>query len=103
VLKSDKAPTADHWMWVRAAGPPGRRIVLFDYDPSRGGAVPKRLLEGFRGILLTDGYGPYEAVAKSQQLVHAGCFAHVRRKFDEARKAQLAENANGGHARVRWR
>jgi transposase len=22
VLKSDKAPTADHWMWVRAAGPP---------------------------------------------------------------------------------
>jgi hypothetical protein len=33
VLKSDKAPTADHWMWVRAAGPPGRQIVLFDYDP----------------------------------------------------------------------
>jgi len=30
VLKSDKAPTADHWMWVRAAGPPGRRIVLFE-------------------------------------------------------------------------
>jgi transposase len=24
VLKSDKAPTADHWIWVRAAGPPGR-------------------------------------------------------------------------------
>ena len=32
VLKSDKAPSADHRMWVRAAGPPGRRIVLFDYD-----------------------------------------------------------------------
>ena len=28
VLKSDKAPTADHWIWVRASGPPGRRIVL---------------------------------------------------------------------------
>jgi hypothetical protein len=41
VLKSDKAPTADHWIWVRAAGPPGRRIVLFDYDasPGRGGAA----------------------------------------------------------------
>lgn len=35
VLKSDKAPTADHWMWVRASGPPGRRIILFDYDASR--------------------------------------------------------------------
>jgi hypothetical protein len=61
VLKSDKAPSADHWIWVRASGPLGRRIVLFDYDPSRGGAVPMRLFEGFKGILLTDGYEPYNA------------------------------------------
>ena len=69
------------------AGPPGRRIVLFDYDPSRGGAVPMRLFEGFKGILLTDGYEPYNAVASAYQLVHAGCWAHARRYFDEARKA----------------
>jgi hypothetical protein len=50
--------------------------------------------------LLTDGYEPYEAVAKAQHLVHAGCFAHVRRKFDEARKGQVAEKAAGSHARV---
>jgi transposase len=100
VLKSDKAPTADHWMWVRASGPPGKRIILFDYDASRGGAVPRRLLEGFQGILLTDGYEPYEAVAQALNLVHAACFAHVRRKFDEARKAQPGDNASGGHARV---
>jgi len=98
VLKSDKAPTADHWMWVRASGPPGRRIILFDYDASRGGSVPKRLLDGYQGILLTDGYEPYEAVAGALKLVHAGCFAHVRRKFDEARKAQLP-NAADGHAK----
>jgi transposase len=88
VLKSDKAPTADHWIWVRASGPPGRRIVLFDYDASRGGAVPLRLLEGFRGILLTDGYEGYAAVAAAQRLVHAGCVAHARRYFENARKAQ---------------
>jgi len=45
-------------MWVRASGPPSRRIVLFDYDPSRGGAVPKRLLHGYEGILLTNDYEP---------------------------------------------
>jgi transposase len=49
VLHSDKAPTADHWIWVRASGPPGRRIrrciVLFTYDASRAGSVPRRLLE----------------------------------------------------------
>jgi transposase/uncharacterized small protein (DUF1192 family) len=98
VLKSDKAPTADHWMWVRASGPPGRRIILFDYDASRGGSVPKRLLEGYQGILLTDGYEPYEAVATALKLVHAGCFAHVRRKFDEARKTQPSSAADS-HAK----
>jgi len=75
-------------MWVRAAGPPGRRIILFDYDPSRGGAVPRRLLEGYRGILLTDGYEAYAKVALALGLVHAGCMAHARRAFDEAHKAQ---------------
>ncbi len=86
VLRSDKVPTADHWMWVRAAGPPGRRIVRFDYDPSRGGTVPTRLLAGFEGILLTDGYEAYDAVAKAHTLVHAGCWAHARRRFEDARK-----------------
>jgi transposase len=100
VLKSDKAPASNHWIWVRAAGPPGKRIVLFDYDSSRGGAVPRRLLEGYRGILLSDGYEPYAAVAESLELVHAGCWAHVRRKFDEARKAQPAGSATAGHAQV---
>lgn len=86
VLRSDKPPTSDHWMWVRAAGPPGQRIVLFDYDPSRAGSVPTRLLAGFSGILLTDGYEAYDAVVKTQGLVHAGCLAHARRRFEDARK-----------------
>jgi transposase len=86
VLNSDKAPTADHWIWVRAAGPPGRRIVLFDYDPSRGGAVPVRLLEGFRGVLVTDGYVAYDDAAEVLGFTHAGCMVHARRYFDEAKK-----------------
>jgi transposase len=93
VLKSEKAPTADHWMWVRVAGPAGRRIVLFDYDATRAGAVPRRLLDGYRGILLTDGYEPYATVAEGLGLIHAGCLAHARRKFDEARKAQPGDNS----------
>lgn len=96
VLKSDKAPSADHWMWVRAAGPPGQRIILFDYDASRAGAVPLRLLQGYRGILLTDGYEAYGKVAQALKIVHAGCLVHARRKFEEAHKAGSVD----GHARV---
>ncbi len=88
VLKSDKAPSADHWIWVRTSGPPGRRLVLYDYDPSRGGSVPKRLLDSFSGVLLTDGYEAYSAAVQAHVLTHAGCWAHVRRKFEEARKVQ---------------
>jgi transposase len=73
VLSSDKAPTAEHWIWVRASEPPHRRIILFDYDPSRDGTVPMRLLEGFAGILQTDGYEAYCAVAQAKGLIHAGC------------------------------
>jgi transposase len=98
VLKSDKAPTSDHWMWVRAAGPPGRRIILFDYDASRSGAVPLRLFQDYQGIALTDGYEAYGKVMSTRGITHAGCWAHARRKFEEARKASAPNNDN--HART---
>ena len=45
----------------RSAGPPS---VLFEYDPSRAGSVPVRLLDGFSGILQADGYSGYSQVCK---------------------------------------
>jgi hypothetical protein len=57
VLKEKgRAPQSKSYMWVRRGGPPDQTVILFDYDPSRGGNVPARLLEKFRGILQTDGY-----------------------------------------------
>src|SRR3984893_6487728 len=87
VLNSDKAPSALHWMWVRVAGPKHQRIILFDYDPSRGGEVADALVEGCSGYLQSDGYQAYEAVSLRAGLVHVGCFAHARRRFFEALKA----------------
>lgn len=76
-------------MWVSRGGLPKQPIVLFDYDPSRGGAVPKHLLAGFAGVLLlTDGYEGYAGPVREYALVHAGCWAHARCKFVEAQKLQ---------------
>ncbi len=87
-------------MWVTRGGPPDRPIILFDYDPSRSGAVPLRLLADFKGYLQTDGYEGYAAVAARDDIVHVGCLAHARRKFDEAVKAQPTSKARrGGLAR----
>lgn len=87
VLKSDKPATAEHWIWVRVAGPPKERLILFDYDASRSSEVAERLLEGCHGYMQSDGYAAYDGVAVRLKLSHAGCMAHARRRFFEAVEA----------------
>ena len=90
VLKSEKAPASDHYMVVRAAGPPGRRIVLFNYEPSRTVETLKNLLIGpqgpYTGKLLTDGLELYDTVAEALSLTHLGCLQHCRTYYHKAAK-----------------
>lgn len=89
VLKEkDKKPTSNSYMWVQTGGPPDKPVVLFDYDRSRGGAVPVRLLQGWRGYLMTDGYDGYNQLAKSEGVERLVCWAHVRRRYVDAVKVQ---------------
>jgi len=89
VLKEkDKSPTSSSYMWVQAGGPPDKPVVIYDYDPSRSGAVPTRLLLGYQGYLMTDGYEGYNALARTEGIEHLVCWAHVRRKFVEATRVQ---------------
>jgi transposase len=104
VLNSDKAPSALHWMWVRVAGAKHQRIILFDYDPSRGGEVADALVEGCSGYLQSDGYQAYEGASERAGLLHVGCFAHARRRFFEALKALpnvQRKQATAAHEAVR--
>lgn len=84
--KGKKAQTKSY-MWVRARPDPQRPIVLFDYDPTRAGAVAKRLLETFSGKLQCDGYVGYDGLETNPKITRYGCLAHARRKFFEATKA----------------
>ncbi|MHA6261542.1 IS66 family transposase [Sporosarcina sp. CAU 1771] len=59
-------------------------IVLFDYRASRSKENPQSFLMGYSGYLHVDGYAGYESL---QHIELAGCWAHARRKFDEALKA----------------
>jgi transposase len=77
------------WMWIMRGGPPGRAVVLFDYDRSRGKAVAERLLASFEGrYFQSDGYSGYDAVCQKKGIVHLGCWDHSRRRFVDAQKAQ---------------
>ncbi len=87
VLKEkDKRAESNSYMWVRARTGPGKQIVLFDYDPTRGQAVPCRLLDGFEGVLQVDGYSGYNQICKLKTVLRAGCWAHCRRYFKDATK-----------------
>jgi len=89
VLKEpDRDPTSQSWMWVQASGPPDRKVVLFDYTTSRAQEVPLRLLEGYRGYVMTDDYAGYNALGAQPGVTRLACLAHVRRKFVEAQKVQ---------------
>jgi transposase len=94
VLKEpDKPPASQSYMWVQRGGPPKQPVILFDYDPSRSGEVPKQLLEGWQGYLMTDDYSGYNAIACADGIEHLTCMAHARRKFVEAKQAQPKNKA----------
>ncbi len=96
VLKEDgRAAQTKSRMWVRRGGPPTTPVVLFNYEPTRSGAVAWRLTEDFKGYLQSDGYSGYDAVGRRDDIVHIGCLAHARRFFDEALKAQKATGRGG--------
>jgi transposase len=98
VLKEPgRAASAKSYMWVQRGGPPGRPVLLFDYDPSRSGQVPLRLLAGWHGYLMTDGWEAYAAVVAQQGLTHLGCWVHARRYFVDA--AKVLPPGQSGHAR----
>jgi transposase len=82
VLHEDgrKAQTKS-FMWLYRSGRDGPPIVLFEYRIARSGEHPKTFLNGFSGYLQTDGYAGYGGVPG---VVGVGCWAHARRKFDEA-------------------
>jgi transposase len=90
VLRSDKAVGSDHYIVVRAAGPPGRRIILYDYIASRTTAALKQLFVGpegaYQGKFISDGLERYDDIATELKLLHFGCLQHCRTMFFKARK-----------------
>lgn len=101
----DKTAQSQSYMWLyRTSGfnQHGSRtlfpIVLYDYQPDRRAKRPDDFLRGFKGYLHTDGYAGYHGLSKDITIV--GCWAHARRKFDEALKSLPPGDPNQSNALV---
>ena len=87
VLKEPgKSAQSKSYMWLyRTGGDAEHPIVLYDYRPDRKAKNAEEFLEGFSGYLHADGYQGYHKLRPDIRVV--GCWAHARRKFDEAVKS----------------
>lgn len=81
---SGEAITSTSYIWLYRTGRDGPPIVLYDYQTSRASKHPARFLKEFKGYLHVDGYAGYDNLSNIRLV---GCWAHARRKFDEALKA----------------
>ena len=99
VIQADETPVlvnhdgrkagSKSWMWVYRSGHlyQDRQIVLYEYQQTRNASHPREFLKGYDGICVTDGYQVYHTLEKElEELTIAGCWAHCRRRFDEALK-----------------
>jgi len=87
VLHEDGKPAqSKSYMWLyRTGGDAERQIVLYDYQKDRKWTHADAFLKEFSGYLHADGYDGYHKLPNRITVV--GCWAHLRRKFDEAMKS----------------
>lgn len=75
------AVSTKSYMWVYKSGrSEAKQVVLYKYEANRGHAHAQHHLQGYRGVLQSDGYQAYDKVEK---VIQAGCLAHARRKFSD--------------------
>lgn len=89
IINEEKHKTVKGYIWmVRAVL---TDLVFFHYDHgSRAQKVVIPLLKHFKGALQTDGYEVYKMYEDKKGVLPLGCWAHARRKFEEALKEDKA-------------
>ena len=105
----ERGPDSKCYMWVyhtdTAYG--SHPIFLYEYCPTRKAENPEKFLEGYSGILMTDGYQAYHRLEADHpgELKVAGCWAHAKRRFKALIKSDRKRFAKGttayeAHARI---
>lgn len=87
MLKPGKGSVHQAYMWVMVGGKnsnPACRIYSFKKDRKHSNAA--ELLKNYTGVVHSDKYGAYEALACKKTFTWCPCWAHVRRKFFEAQE-----------------
>ena len=92
-----RAARTKSYEWVyRTSGCSERKNIVYEYKQTRGQEHPKRFLKDFKGLLHTDGYQAYHNLPPDITVI--GCWAHVRRKFEDILKKIPEAGRSGTNA-----
>ena len=85
IINNEKHKTINGYIWmVRAVI---GNLVFFHYDGgSRAQKVALQLFKDYQGVIQSDGYAVYDIYENKKGVLPIGCWAHARRKFEEALK-----------------
>ncbi len=84
-----KEKTHRGYLWVYRSVK--QRLVLFDYNKSRGKDGPRKILKNFKGFLQSDGYSVYDEFGLKEEITLVGCMAHARRYFEKSLDSNKTE------------
>ena len=90
--------TSKSYMWVLTSGElEKKKGVIFKYSQSRSAETAKQFLQGYKNIVVTDGYAGYNVL--EEDVNHAECWAHARRYFYDSipldNNKQMIKTADG--------
>jgi transposase len=89
-VKGDgKLKKARLWVYVRGGTSPP--LVAYDFSTDRSKRRPLDYLNDYRGYVHADAYSGYDELFRKKDIIEVGCWAHARRKFDEAATSRPKE------------
>ena len=77
-----KAKLGRLWTYV---GDKAHANIVYDFTENRSAEGPKVFMGDWKGYLQADAYAGYDRMFAPEKAVEVACWAHARRKFDEAK------------------
>lgn len=92
IINNEKHQAVKGYIWmIRSVMD---ELVFFHYDHgSRSQKVALHLFKDYQGVIQSDGYAVYDMYENKKGVLPIGCWAHARRKFEEALSEDKARSA----------
>ena len=96
IVEAGRSAYQKSWMWLFTSSAIARPILIYKYDPSRAGPVPKKMFgKNFKGHLMTDAFSAYN-IFDAVMVKLLGCWSH-----GSTGSPQVSEESSKRHLMIR--